>query len=283
MNGVLELYGISPAQSVDWRTISQAQRCPYLAKKCIKVRKSEPDKTIGTCSVLYGKESSPIIICPCRLLEHQVFADCIHLLTLHEPGNQLHVISEVSIPGGNVDFFLVSARAKQVKDLVGIELQSLDTSGTVWPERQRLLAEKGVTAEDADPEHNKRFGMNWKMTAKTTLMQLHHKVQTFESIGKRLVLVIQDCLMDYIRREFTLDHVNRVSLSNPAHIHVYRLVQTNAGAFNLELASRYSTDANGIALSLGLQSGPNVELREITRMIEDKISDATLFNPIVPS
>jgi len=57
----------------------------------------------------------------------------------HEPGNELHIVSEVSIPGGSVDYFLVSAKDGKVKDFVGIELQTLDTTGTVWPERQRLL------------------------------------------------------------------------------------------------------------------------------------------------
>lgn len=42
--------------------------------------------------------------------------------------------------------------------------------------------------------------MNWKMTAKTILVQLHHKIDTFESISKHLVLVVQDYLLDYMKR-----------------------------------------------------------------------------------
>jgi hypothetical protein len=37
--------------------------------------------------------------------------------------------------------------------------------------------------------------MNWKMTAKTILVQMHHKVETFEHINKKMVLVIQDVLL----------------------------------------------------------------------------------------
>ncbi len=69
----------------------------------------------------------------------QIFIDCLHLLTLHEPGNELHIVPEISIPGGNVDYFLVSVRNKEIKDFVGIELQTLDTTGTIWPERQRFV------------------------------------------------------------------------------------------------------------------------------------------------
>ena len=43
------------------------------------------------------------------------------------------------IPGGNVDHLLVAARRRKVKDFLGIEFQTRDTAGTVWPERQRFL------------------------------------------------------------------------------------------------------------------------------------------------
>ena len=39
--------------------------------------------------------------------------------------------------------FSLSALNNKVRDFVGIELQTLDTTGTVWPERQRLLEELG--------------------------------------------------------------------------------------------------------------------------------------------
>jgi hypothetical protein len=102
---VTELFGRSIA-SIDkgqWREILQSQICPYTNNKCFKVRKSEPEISIGTCTVSYGKDNRNIIICPHRLLQNkQVFTDCLHLLSKHEPGNEFHVIPEVSIPGGIV-------------------------------------------------------------------------------------------------------------------------------------------------------------------------------------
>jgi hypothetical protein len=106
------------------------------------------------------------------------------LLTTHEPGNELHIVSEVSIPGGSVDYFLVSGRDGRVRDFAGIELQTMDTTGTVWPERQRLLKELGVPRSDKAETSKKSFGMNWKMTAKTILVQMHHKIRTFEHVNK---------------------------------------------------------------------------------------------------
>lgn len=133
MSQVIELFGQSAAKTgVDWTKTVAEQQCVYLNKKCYKVRKSYPGISIGSCTVLYGRELEPIIICPARLLERrQIFTDCFHLLTTHEPGNELHIVSEISIPGGSVDYFLVSAKDGKVKDFVGIELQTLDTTGTV--------------------------------------------------------------------------------------------------------------------------------------------------------
>lgn len=184
MSNVVELFGHSADKhGQDWNKIIREQQCVFIGKGCYKVRKSEPDKSIGTCTVLYGKSREPIIICPTRLLERrQIFTDCFHLLTTHQPGNELHIVPEVAIPGGSVDYFLVSAKDGKVKDFVGIELQTLDTTGTVWPERQRLLKELGVRRSDEAEKSAKPFGMNWKMTAKTTLVQMHHKIQTFEHV-----------------------------------------------------------------------------------------------------
>src|SRR5579875_1003776 len=188
MTKILELYGISTQskQQVDWRKIVDTEFCPYLQRKRLKTRKSNHDLTIGTCTVLYGKDAKGVIICPIRLLERrQIFVDCLHLLSLHEPGNELHIVPEIQIPGGNVDYFLVSVRNKSVRDFVGIELQTLDTTGSVWPERQKFLQARGIEIEHDMPTNlNNVFGMNWKMTAKTILVQMHHKVQTFQGMNR---------------------------------------------------------------------------------------------------
>lgn len=280
MNKVIELFGNSKNQSeLNWTEIVYSQHCPYLQKRCIKVRKSQPDISIGSCSVMYGKRPIPIIICPHRMLERkQIFTDCLHLLTTHEPGNELHLVSEVSIPGGNVDYFLVFALNHKVRDFVGIELQTLDTTGTIWPERQRLLEELGVPTSDHQSESKKSFGMNWKMTAKTILIQLHHKIETFEGINKKLVLVIQDCFLDYMQREFNFSHIShQAQLADSMHIHAYRMNAQADQSFRLALDSRLSTDVNGIARCLGLQAEASIELEQIVKTLESKLSANTIF------
>lgn len=279
MSKILDLFGIDTGvgDRQDWQAIVEAQQCPFLGKRCYKSRKSQPEISIGTCTVAYGKE--PIIICPTRLLERrQVFTDCLHLLTGHQPGNELHILSEVTVPGGSIDFVLVSALERKVKDFVGIELQTLDTTGTVWPERQRFLHAKGLPVPPADIQSGKSYGMNWKMTAKTILVQLHHKIQTFEHLNKHLVLVIQDRLLAYMRREFSFGHLEQQPrVADPMHFHAYTLANTDKG-HQIKLGERVSTDTAGIARCLGLQTEANVELAMIVATLEAKLSDRTVFN-----
>ena len=278
MSEVLELFGEATSKSrVPWRSLVREQKCPYLDRTCIKIRKSQPDISIGTCSVRHGRAKRPMIICPVRLLERKkIFVDCFHLLSLHEPGNELHIVPEVSIPGGNVDYFLSSVRDGTVIDFVGIELQTMDTTGTVWPARQRFLRSVGAEDVQEEQETYRTYGMNWKMTAKTTLIQLHHKIQTFESINKHLVLTTQDYLLHYLRSNFEFDHVMEARKRDSMQFHAYELRESN-GEHSIRLLSRSSTDADGLAACLGLKAEPRMELDRILKQVEHKISRRTLF------
>ncbi len=277
MNKIVELFGKNCCRSLsDIKAILRNQVCPFTGAKCIKTRKSRSSIAIGTCTVSYQSDS--VIICPFRLLEkNQIFMDCLHLLTAHEPGNRIHLIPEVKIPGGNVDYILVSARDGKVMDLVGIELQTMDTTGTVWPERQRLLAEAGVKVLRKDVNNSRSFGMNWKMTAKTILVQMHHKALTFESMNKHLVLIVQEPLMRYMERAFDFSHVSQALIGNAVHFHSYAL--TNAGAaLSLSLVSRKSTDSAGVGKCLGLKSDSTIELKELIGVLESRLSDSNLLS-----
>lgn len=286
MTKIAELYGIATRNDSqprsDWPQIINSQECPFLSRKCLKNRKSSPELTIGTCTVSYGKSKKDVVICPFRLLErNQIFEDCKALVTLHQAGNEWHIISELKVPGGSIDYCLASVRRKKVIDFVGIELQTLDTTGTVWPERQRFAHEHGVKVRSADRTSPKPFGMNWKMTAKTILVQLHHKVATFEHLSKKLVLVVQDHLLDYMKNEFSFGHLEVARLGDPMHFHAYSLEDDN-GVFNLQLKEQRSTDVTGIASCLGLQSEARLELTYILQQIESKVTKRTLMNMKAP-
>ncbi len=285
MTRILELFGTPTSISQpnrEWRTLVERQQCPYVRGKCFKVRKSEPEISIGTCSVLFGRNPRPIVICPARLLERrQIFIDSLHLLTSHEPGNELHVVPEVSVPGGHVDYFLVSTRGDTIVDFVGIEVQTLDTTGTVWPERQRLLKQLDIERGDDAEQSSKPFGMNWKMTAKTILVQMHHKSQTFEDVNRKLVLVMQDALLDYMRREFNFSHLRRsASVGDSVHLHSYALDTQSDHDVKIVLDNRLSTGAEGIARCLGLKAEARMEIEQIHQALKQRISEDTIFVPV---
>lgn len=281
---VSELFGVPTTNAdADWRSIVDHAHCPYLRKKCVKTRKSQPEVSIGTCTVRYPtKDPQDVIICPHRLLErNRIFADCLHLLPARQPGHDLHLISEVAVPGGSVDYFVVAAAGPKVVDFVGVELQTLDTTGTVWPERQRFVAQVGIKASKKDVNSSKSFGMNWKMSAKTILMQLHHKLQTFETIHKHLVVVIQDNFLGYMQREFRFGHLGEAKNEDSLHLHGYGLGPEKAGdVLRLKLLHRLSTDAAGLATALELQADQGVELAEIVAMLESKLNHDTLLDPL---
>jgi hypothetical protein len=222
-NVILELFGLpaTEASAKCWQAVVAKQWCPFLDRKCLKVRKSQPAISIGTCSVRYGRDD-------------------------------------------------------KVKDFVGIELQALDSTGTIWPARQRLLREKNLKVLSSGASSKKPFGINWKMTAKTILVQLHHKLETFEHLGKHLVLAIQDHLLLYISQQFNLERLEAASIGNPLQIHSYRLADDDHG-HRLSLANRYSTDTEGLAACLGLQVSPKMELVTIVAALERKLSRKTLF------
>ena len=271
---VAELYGLPTTQDADWAAVVAGQKCPFLNRKCRKNRKSDADVTIGTCTMTYGRALQPVMICPFRLLERRrIFHDCVHLLKQHEPGNELRIVPELSVPGGSIDYCLVSVRDGKPKDFVGIELQTMDSTGTVWPERQRFLRQHGIRVKTRDAIAEKSFGMNWKMSAKTILVQLNHKISTFEHLGRRLVLVLQDCLLGYMRREFAFGHIRGQRDGDSMQFHSYELAGEQSG-LSLRLKERVSTDTDGIAKCLGLQADSKVELQAMLKLIESKLPES---------
>jgi hypothetical protein len=201
----------------------------------------------------------------------------MHLLALHEPGNELRVVAELTVPGGSIDYCLVSVYEGKPRDFVGIEIQTLDTTGTVWPERQRFLQHHGIPVKRQDAASDSVFGMNWKMTAKTVVVQLNHKIATFEHLSKRLVLVLQDCLLDYMRQEFAFEHVEGHRDGDPMQFHAYAVFKEET-RYTLRLSERLSTDTAGIAACLGLQVQAKVELQTMLDQIEAKLPRSTLLS-----
>jgi len=149
----------------------------------------------------------------------------------------------------------------------------------VWPERQRFLIAAGVLPADTSVER-KRFGMNWKMTAKTILVQMSHKVAAFAHVNRHLVLVSQSQLLGYMRSNFSFDHyADPADTADTFHIHAYSL-RLDRDRLSLRLAERISTDAAGVELSLRRRSECGIGERSLLDALSAKVSPRTLFNPV---
>lgn len=289
MSKIAELYGLPTIQKPEggWGAVVRKQHCPYLDRKCLKGRKSTSDISIGTCSVYVNKDDGTqehMVICPYRLLEaQQIFIDCLPLLSGHERGNEYHVTNQLNIPGGKVDYCLASVRKDgTVVDFVGIEFQTLDTTGTVWPERQRFLHSHKIKVDEKDRAATKKFGMNWKMTAKTILVQLLHKVETFEHVGKKLVLICQTRLLKYMRDTFIFGHIKEPNDAHAMRFHAYDLAAKVGGGFQLVVGEQFSTTRAGVEKCLRLKASGKVKLEKLQELVQSKIASNTkllLSNP----
>ncbi|WP_326522219.1 NotI family restriction endonuclease [Gemmata algarum] len=232
--------------------------------------------------MIHDQPPKLMIICTSRFLQDRTaFRDCLPLLTGHRAGNEVRIVSEVNIPGGRVDYFLVSVRDGVIEDFVGIEFQGLDTNGSVWPERQRFLHQCGVPVPPADIATRGSFGMNWKMSAKTILGQLHHKVATFDHLGKRFVLVLQDHLLDYLRGEYAFDHITGHNPADPMQFHVYEMVKAPTG-YQIRIKQRFSTDVAGTARCLALKASMEVAMPDMLRAIARKMPQSTSLSDTAP-
>ena len=275
---VNELFGkyVNAARFPDLHGVLASQSCPYRTDGvCQKMRKSYPDTKIGTCSVCIGQDvTEPYIICPYRITEHnRIFNDCLSLIDT--TGNDLYLLPEVSTVAGNIDYVLAAINDGELVDFVGIELQTLDTTGTIWPHRQKMLIEKGYAVEDARP---KSVGINWKMTEKTILAQLVQKSQLFSHVNKPLVLLLQRPLYDDMASKFDFTKVRQSKATDTVHFHIYKFTPSRT-QMNLSLNGNLSISATDFERIMSMESDSENWLAELTLSIMNKVSDEYLYSP----
>jgi len=84
--------------------------------------------------------------------------------------------------------------------------------------------------------------------------------------------------MEYMRANLNFGHIKDARIGDSMHFHVYDMTSADQKTWRLELASRFSTDAGGVAQALGLQANAKIDLETIIALLEEKISHATLFD-----
>ncbi len=275
---VNELFGkyTNASSFPDLGNLLTSQRCPFRSDGiCQKNRKSNPDVKIGTCSVCIGQNAKePYIICPSRITEHnRIFNDCLSLI--ETTGNDLYLLPEISTVAGNIDYVLAAVRDNRLVDFVGIEIQTLDTTGSIWPDRQSMLIANGYDVEPCDP---KSVGINWKMTGKTILAQLVQKSQLFSHVNKPIVLVLQSPLYEDMKEKFDLSKTHFARATDTVHFHIYSFLP-NADTMRLSLMQNLSISATDFERVMSMNSDSQHWLKELSESIMNKVSDEYRFSP----
>lgn len=282
-NRVNELFGLY-TNGDEFPDLSEAllmQKCPWAQNNstCFKTRKSDSSIAIGTCSLCFDKLDQPLIICPSRLKDrNQIFIDCLQFITGSITGSELYLIPEVGTSAGSIDFMLVAARGKTPVDFVAIELQTLDTTGSIWNYRQKLLKDNGYDVEDGRSKGC--VGVNWKMTAKTILAQMVQKSELFADMSKNLVLVCQSPLYAYMERNFNFSNVRSIPDNRDVlHFHMYDYRPID-GKMRLSLASTRSASLQVVQGIMGRNTDVNQELSEILSTLSSRLRPEYRFEPL---
>src|SRR5436190_37671 len=85
------------ARSAFGQRLSRNSGAPLQTPNASRSERASRIRRLGhvRCDTVPARKTSSSA--PNRLLERkQVFTDCLHLLTTHEPGNEIHVVPEVS-------------------------------------------------------------------------------------------------------------------------------------------------------------------------------------------
>lgn len=282
MSKVNEMFGLYTGGNIlpDLTEALTKQSCPFTGRPCYKTRKSDPDTAIGTCSLIFDNVDQPILICPEPLTKNgKAFTDCLQFIASSIAGSDLYLIPEVKTSVGRIDYILAAFRSNQLLDFVAIELQTLDTTGSIWNERQKLLIENGH-AVDAGEARSSGASLNWKMTAKTILAQLVQKSQLFASMNKHLVLVCQKPLYDYMAQNFNFSGVREACLTDVLHFHSYDYLCMN-NEMGLKLANMRSASLEAVERIMGSEIDTSREYQKICEILINRKCDEYRFSPLI--
>lgn len=253
------------------------QYCKYIKSTCVKPRKSEPTIKVGICSLgaslATDKTMKPVIICPQRFKEDAVF-ESIRQLYLSNWKN-VKWIPEVNIGvGGSVDYVAVEIGTKgEIKDFLCVELQAAGTTGSPYPAVQEII-NNGKFAADS---YN--YGINWANEfSKTMMQQAYKKGKILESWKRKIVFVVQDVAIDYLKTATDCSLLTKSDQKSPVDFCTFKMAWDNNKNWNLMFDKIYSTSIDGVNLMLGGASVNEylTEAEFVQNIIKKGIADGIL-------
>jgi len=239
------IYSDTSSAAIDQRN---EQFCPYIQRECTKPRKSEPHIKIGICSIGYKgflPKYEPNIICPHRFLEKNLFEDIQNFFFPNWSNTK--VVSEVSMgSGGSVDYVLYTKNENEITDFLCVELQANGTTGSPYPYTLELIKDKKYSGSSYT------YGLNWANEFSKTMMQQAYKKGKIATVwGKKIVFIIQDLAMDYLKQNMNCSNL-RQDQNDHIHFLTFKMVWNEQDSkYDLKIDSWYSTDVDGISVMLG--------------------------------
>ncbi|MBR1401759.1 MAG: hypothetical protein IJ562_09335 [Prevotella sp.] len=253
------------------------QFCKYVNGTCVKPRKSTPEVKVGICTVgasVNKKELQPVIICPQRFKEEQMF-NAIREKYLSDWENVMWIPEVDMGVGGSVDYVAVELdRNQQIRDFQCVEIQAAGTTGTPYPYIQDFQRYH-------DFSHGRyTYGINWANEfSKTMMQQAYKKGKIVQSWKRKIIFVIQDVAMDYLQCSSDCSKVTSFVKDNPVDFCVFSL-SWFGDRWGLEFKDIYSTTIEGIETIIGgapEEKFPTVEeFKE--KILKKGISDRLLRN-----
>ena len=239
----VEYYGQFYENRSDVEKAESEDYCPFLDDDC-KKRTKTTGESIGTCSVGYrGRGQSEYqahCICPHRFETPEILSEIEPLFV--EEGDYF-TEPEVPLLGTSIDYIAGKRDSSgEVLDFAGVEIQALDTTGSVWPYREAYFAGEDMAEADGT------YGMNWAMSlTKTMMQQAFKKGQVFRDWGENLIFLIQDVSLDYIRDNYDVSGLRSLDDSDPVHFYAYSLnYDYESEQYKWEIDEKVSSTIEGV-------------------------------------
>lgn len=193
-------------------------QCPFINDTCTK-RAQSVKGPYPLCSVFQpqgrGRKRTKrfVCLCPKRFFEIDILKEVVDRCWPGEPPLNPQYVHEIKMSHfGNVDFVVADIDdAQKVRQFVSVEVQAVDCTGSVYDAYEALITN---TMLDQEP----KFGLNLANVFKRYVSQLIGKGYYHHHWGTKIVSVVQDLLLDDIRKrtnfpDVSLDQANIIFMA----------------------------------------------------------------------
>lgn len=219
-NIICEILG-QPASGMT-NPVNAEYECPFINSTCVK-RSQRLAGPYPVCTVFRrdGTACEPIIICPKRFYEADLFGDVIRYCWPTVKPLRPAFVHEIRMGEvGNVDFVVadLAQDGKTINNFISVELQAIDITGTYEPAYSSIVLSRPL-------EERPTYNFNYANVRKRFITQLINKGFFHHHWHTKIVAVLQDRVYEYLKQAVKFSDTS-IEESNILFMQ-YRLVQTN--------------------------------------------------------